>query len=302
MAVSLYQWKKWARRFVFNRKNALQQGVGQCYSVTELKGYYNDLTEKVLKGPALAFEEVPQYYKDSGEKFVFSIGVMQYGLACYDLFLLTGDDTHLKKMFVCADWAVENQQEHGGWKTFGHLYPDRPYSSMAQGEGISLLVRAYVQSKEDKYMCAAKKAVDFMLTPVQDGGVAVSDDRDLIFKEYTQRPIVMNGWIFSLWGLLDYVKVTNDADVIAAYEKSLETLVRYIPHYDLGYWTRYDYSERIAAPFYHKLHIDQFAVMYELTGKEIFKQYKEKFERYRDSRWCRNKAFVIKATQKLRGK
>ena len=302
MAVSKYQLKKWANRYLLKRKTALQQGVGKVYSVTEIKGYYNDLTEKVINGESLLPDEIPRYYKDTGEKFVFSIGVMQYGLACYDLYLLNGEDKHLDKMFVCADWAVENQMKNGGWKTFEHLYPENPYSSMAQGEGISLLVRAYKESSNEKYMQAAQKAVSFLLTPVEDGGVAIITETELIFKEYTQRPIVMNGWIFSLWGLLDYIKLTEDKKIKEQYEKSLATLEKYISHYDLGYWTRYDYSERIAAPFYHKLHIDQFTVMYDLTGDKIFLNYKLKFEKYRDNFFYRNKAFVVKAKQKLMGK
>ena len=302
MAVSKYQLKKWANRYVFKRKKSLQQGVGRAYSIADIKGYYNDLTEKVVNGEPLLPDEVPQYYKDSGEKFVFSIGVMQYGLACYDLYLLNEEQKHLDKMFVCADWAVKSQMENGGWKTFEHLYPDNPYSSMAQGEGVSLLVRAYKESNNEKYMRAAQKAISFLLTSVEDGGVAIISDTELIFKEYTQRPIVMNGWIFSLWGLLDYIKLTGDDKVKEQYEKSLVTLEKYIPHYDLGYWTRYDYSERIAAPFYHKLHIDQFVVMYDLTGHDIFLEYKNKFEKYRDNFFYRSKAFVVKASQKLKGK
>lgn len=302
MGVSRYQLKKWIRRYVLHNKNALQQGVGQVYSVHDIKGYYNDLTEKVTKGETLAKEELPTYYMDSGEKFLFSIGVMQYGLACYDMFLLHGDEQYKDKMFVCADWAVESQEEHGGWPTFAHLYADRPYSAMAQGEGVSLLVRAYCESKDKKYLVSAKKALDFLLLPLEAGGVAIQTEDELIFKEYTERPIVMNGWIFALWGVLDYVKLTDDAFYKAQYEKSLATLEAYIPHYDTGYWTRYDYSLRIASPFYHKLHMDQFAVMYDITGHEIFKEYKSKFEKYQNSFWSRNKALVIKAVQKFRGK
>ncbi|UVV60083.1 D-glucuronyl C5-epimerase family protein [Bacteroides thetaiotaomicron] len=41
---------------------------------------------------------------------------------------------------------------------------------MAQGEGASLLIRAYVQFKEEKYLSAAKKAIDFMLLSNTEGG------------------------------------------------------------------------------------------------------------------------------------
>ena len=301
MAVTKYQLQKWIKKYVLKTQQGFRQGVGQIYSVNEVKGYYNDLREKVTDKP-LGDTELPMNYIDTGEQIYFSIGIMQYGLACYDLYLMEHDPKMKQKMFLCADWAVENIEENGGWKTFAHLFPERPYSSMAQGEGVSLLIRAYLESGKEKYLEAAKKAVYFMLVSTEEGGVCISNDTDLIFKEYTERPIVMNGWIFSLWGLFDYVKATGDETIRAAYEKSLATLERYIPHYDLGYWTRYDYSERTASPSYHKLHIDQFFVMYDLTGHKIFKTYLEKFKKYQNSFWCRNKALILKAIQKFRGK
>lgn len=301
MKFSRYQLKKWIKKYILKTQKGFRQGVGKIYSIDAVKGYYNDLREKVTDKP-LGEQELPMNYIDTGEQIYFTIGIMQYGLGCYDLYLLNDDEKLKQKMLLCADWAVENQRENGAWETFAHLFPDRPYSSMAQGEGVSLLVRAYQETGKQKYLDAAKLAVYFMLVPVEDGGVCIHKGEDLIFKEYTERPIVLNGWIFSLWGLLDYVKATGDECIKTAYEKSLATLERYIPHYDLGYWTRYDYSERITAPSYHKLHIDQMTVMYDLTGHEIFKTYLEKFQKYQNSSWCRNKAFVIKAFQKLRGR
>lgn len=301
MAISLYQIKKWMRIYVFKSRKGFQQGVGTLYSKELVRGYYNDLREKVTN-VSLADDELPKSYIDSGEQIFFPIGIFQYGLGCYDLYLENGDEKMRDKMFLCANWAVRNIKNNGGWENFSHLFPEHPYSSMAQGEGVSLLIRAYLESGERAYLEAAKDAVYFMLVPVEEGGVCIKSEEELIFKEYTERPIVLNGWIFSLWGLYDYAKATGDETIANAYKKSLNTLKKYIPHYDLGYWTRYDYSERIAAPSYHKLHIDQFTVMYDLTGEAIFKEYRERLEKYKKSFWCRKKAFVIKAIQKLRGK
>lgn len=301
MAVTKYQLKKWFNKYVLKTVTGFRQGVGTVYSVDGIRGYYNDLREKVTDKP-LREQELPLSYIDTGEQIYFSIGIMQYGLGCYDLYLLNNDEKMKEKMFLCAEWAVENQQENGGWKTFAHLYSDRPYSAMAQGEGISLLVRAYLESKNEKYLEAARRAATFMLVPVEQGGVAVYKGEDLFLKEYTERPVVLNGWIFSLWGLLDYIKLTGDVQIKEAYERSMATLERHLSHFDLGYWTRYDYSDRIAAPAYHKLHMDQLAVMHDLTGHEIYKTHLEKFQKYQNSWLNRQRAFVIKAFQKLRGK
>ena len=302
MKVTKYQLTKWVRKYVIKTMTGFRQGVGQIYSKNEVAGYYNDLREKVLEGKPLAPEELPTSVADSGKEFLFTIGVMQYGLACYDLYLMEHDEAMKQKLYVCADWAVQAQDENGGWKTFDHIYPDAPYSAMAQGEGVSMLVRAYKESGREAYLEAAKKAFAFMLVPVEEGGVCISTETDLVFKEYMPRPVVFNGWVFALWGVYDLMKQTGEPQVKAAYEKSLRTLERWLPEYDTGYWSRYDREERIASPQYHKLMIDQMAVMYDLTGHEIFETYLGKFEKYRDSFWCSKWAFVVKAAQKISGR
>lgn len=301
MAVSAYQLKKWIKKYVLKTQQGFRQGVGQIYSKDGIKGYYNDLREKVTDVP-LADGELPKNYIDTGEKIFFSIGIFQYGLGAYDIYLLENDEKMKEKMFLSADWAVENINENGGWETFSHYWHDHPYSSMAQGEGVSLLIRAYLESGDTKYLETAKKAVYFMLVPTEEGGVCISNENELILKEYTERPVVLNGWIFALWGLFDYAKATGDETIWVAYEKTIATLERYIPHFDLGYWTRYDYSERTASPSYHKLHMDQLIVMYDLTGHEVYKNYLERFKKYQNSFYCRKKAFILKAFQKLSGK
>ena len=34
-----------------------------------------------------------------------------------------------------------------------------------------------------------------------------------IFYECTDDPLILNGWIFSLWGVVDYCKYFNDSEV-----------------------------------------------------------------------------------------
>lgn len=71
---------------------------------------------------------------------------------------------------------------------------------MAQGEGASLLCRAYAQFNDEKYIIAAKKAIYFMLKSNSEGGPTFYDKNDVIFLEYTHLPAVLNGWVFAWWG------------------------------------------------------------------------------------------------------
>ena len=126
----------------------VNQEEGKYYSFDEIKGYFNDLTEKVTKDKENYNSlEVIKY---PGEIHYFPIAVFQYGLACYDLYLSNCDDKELmlSKFMVHLNWAFDNQNKNGSWDTFVDHYPKTPYSSMAQGEGASLLIRGFIYTKE----------------------------------------------------------------------------------------------------------------------------------------------------------
>lgn len=298
MGISMYKIKKWTKMLCGNSVHHVNQTVGLVFSKDEVRGYYNNLTEKVSRF-GLPGNQIPKSYVDSGEEIFFAIEIFQYGLGAYDLFLIEKSSDNLNRAIACAEWAVENQMEHGGWKTFSHKTPEHPYSSMAQGEGVSLLLRVYQATKNDKYLEAAQRAVDYMIKPVEDDGTALYRDSDIIFKEFACEPIVLNGWIFSLWGLLDFYKYTQDARIKDIYDRSLHSLEKFVPLFDTGYWSKYDFEKRICSPFYHKLHIEQLKVMYELTGSTVFSEYALKWERYERSIVNRSRAFIKKAFQKI---
>ncbi len=297
MGVSVYKIKKWYKMLAGKSISHVNQGVGTCYSKTEVAGYYNDLTEKVTKDDPDIL--VPQYYVDTGEKIYFSIGVFQYGLAAYDLYLKTGEDIYKRKLLACADWAVDNQQEDGGWVTFAYKNPKQPYSSMAQGEAISLLIRAHIVTHEEKYLLSANRAKDFMLKPIPDGGTTGYENGEVLLYETTCNPVILNGWIFSLWGLYDYVKYTDDGSVKDVLAATLASLKKRLPNFDTKYWSKYEDGNRICSPFYHQLHISQLRVMYDLFGDEIYKEYADKWEAYQKSFWKPKRAFVKKVLQKM---
>ena len=297
MGVSIYKIKKWYKMLTGQSISHVSQGVGTCYSKENVAGYYNDLTEKITRDdPSIL---VPKYYVDSGAEIYFSIGIFQYGLAAYDLYLKTGQQQYLNKLLACAEWAVENQQPDGGWATFAHECPEQPYSSMAQGEGISMLVRAHIATQEEKYLVSARKAKEFMLKPLDEGGTTDYRGEEVYLYEYTFRPLVLNGWIFSLWGLYDYHKHTADEQAGAVLAATLETLKKKLPQFDIGYWSMYEDGKRICSPFYHELHIAQLNAMYDLFGDEIYNQYAKKWDGYRRSFWNPKWAFVKKAWQKV---
>ncbi len=298
MGVSIYKIKKWYKMLTGKSISHVNQGAGTCYSRDCVAGYYNDLTEKITKDdPSIL---VPKYYVDSGEEIFFSIGIFQYGLGAYDLYLQTGQQQYLDKLIACADWAVANQEPNGAWDTFSYQNPEHPYSSMAQGEGISLLLRALIATKDEKYFKAATLAKEYMLIPLEDGGTTGYDGEDVVLYEDTEDPVILNGWIFSLWGIYDYWKYTKDAATGDILDRTVRTLVRQLDDFDIKYWSKYDAGNRICSPFYHELHIAQLRVMHDLFGNREFLDTANKWETYQNSFWKSKKAFLCKAIQKIK--
>ncbi len=299
MALTLYNIKKWTKMITGKSISHVNQGIGKIYNKNKVLGYYNDLTEKVTRRN-LGIDELPkQKMPDNTENF-FSIEIFQYGLGAYDLYLLTKEKEYLKRFKNCVNWAINNQDENGGWKTFECK---NPYSSMAQGEGISLLVRAYIELNDKKYLENIKKAWNFMIKSYQEGGTTLYDKEEgIIFMEKPCNPVILNGWIFSIFGVYDYMLISDDKNIKIVYNKTIKTLKNSIKDYDLGYWSKYDCEKRIASPFYHKLHSKQLYVLAELSGEEIFKDYAIRFENYEKNIFYKTKAFIIKAIQKIKEK
>ena len=291
--------KKWLKMFAGKSMHHVSQGVGKNYSFTSVKGYYNDLTNKVLLDKEHINDIEPFSIEFEGNDIIFSIAIFQYGLASYDLFLETGDELYLHKFIAHANWAVSNQNNDGSWETFGFMYPQHPYSSMAQGEGISLLVRAYCFTNNTMYLNAALNAYEFMVKPVESGGTAKYEKNKIYFLEYTHLPYVFNGWIFSIFGVMDLFILTGEVKYKHILDKTLDTFINCLPKMDNGYWSMYRNDKTIASPFYHSLHISLLAVLYHYTLIPVLNEYRERFIKYQSKSWNRKRALIKKSFQKI---
>ena len=138
-----------------------------------------------------------------------------------------------------------------------------------------------------------------MIIPTANGGTAKYEGEKLYFYEYPAEPLILNGWIFSIWGIMDYYKFFEYPDVKKILNQTLDTLEKELPKFDIGYWSRYEDGVRISSPFYHALHIAQLNVMYDLTGKYVYKEYADRFLKYQNKGINRKRAFIKKALQKV---
>ena len=139
-----------------------------------------------------------------------------------------------------------------------------------------------------------------MLTPFENGGPTLYKNEGVFLYECPKDPLILNGWIFSFWGLWDYcLTVKEDTEARCILERTLDTMVKWLPKFDLPYWSMYEDGKRICSPFYHKLHVAQLNVMYDLTGREEFKYYAKRWANFQNNWLYRKLAFVRKAIQKI---
>jgi len=300
MAVSLYNIKKWYRMLTGRSILHVNQNIGTEFIPGELKGYFNNMTEKVLKQPELLQDEsLPRVTTENGESIFFPVAIFQYGLGAYDLYLATNDLQYYKKFEQCCVWAVQNQLPNGAWDNFSFVFPDYPFGAMCQGEASSLLVRAYKETGNRSYLDSAIKAIDYMITPVENGGTLLVKESDYILLEYMHKAPVLNGWIFALMGLYDVLLIYKDSKFNEIYERSMDTIARHIQRYDKGYWSYYSIDGTIASEFYHKLHIAQMQALFQISANEVFRTYSVKWTNDVNKLSRRIRAFIVKAGQKI---
>lgn len=298
MALTFYNIRKWTRMVAGKSEMHVHQTIGEQFIPGEIAGYFNNMMEKVMKEPELVENDsLPMNHAEQGD-VVFPVTIFQYALGLYDLYLLKKDQKYIRKFLDLANWALDNQEAKGAWNNFGFIYPNAPYGAMCQSEGASVLIRAFVHTKDSKYLDAAKNAISFMLLPIEAGGTSQSVDNDICFFEFTNKPIVLNGWIFSIMGIYDLAVIDKES-YGELWTRSVNSLIKSLYKFDNHFWSMYDLGGRIASPFYHDLHIHQLEALYKITENETILEYINRFKKYSNNQFDKSYAFILKAIQKI---
>ncbi|XP_048775453.1 D-glucuronyl C5-epimerase B-like [Ostrea edulis] len=208
---------------------------------------------------------------------------------------------HMDLFFDAANYLVRHQDSRGGWPVMvpRKLIPEVMeldpgwYSAMGQGQAISLLVRAYIASKDKKYIEAAGKALNIFDIPSSQGGITSKYLNSYSwYEEYPTTPssFVLNGFIYSLIGLYDLKKVATGRISEKAeelFDNGMRTLKVMLLMFDTGTGTFYDLRHITAslAPNrarwdYHKVHINQILLLSEVDSDPLFSSTAERWKGY----------------------
>jgi hypothetical protein len=243
------------------------------------------------------------------------IAIAQWGLGNYNAYRRGHVEEHEARYRRAAEWLVANLKANAHavpvWRhEFDWEYRDTLkkgwYSALAQGQGISLLCRAWRDTGEDRYLEAAHAAFRSLVTHVGDGGVMLPEGRDGAWLEEAivdPATHILNGFMWALWGVHDFTITARDegsADLLA---RCTRTLVRHLPSFDCGYWSLYEQSgtrlKMLASPFYHRLHIAQLRISARLFDEPELAGWADRWQAYADSPLCAKRALMNKAMFKL---
>jgi len=151
-----------------------------------------------------------------------------------------------EKCTACLGWLLDNMDDNGCYR-HDFVFPWYPMrrgwiGGLAQGLAASALARMGYEKE-------AAMAVD---------GLVQHCHHDGIIYEYPGVEI-LNGWMYGIFGVMDVAAVHPRYQSLV--ERCREALIERIPRYDLNGWTAYDQTGIPSTPFYHRIHMKQFAAL-----------------------------------------
>lgn len=209
---------------------------------------------------------------------------------------------HLAQFYYAADWLIRRQDHRGGWPiTVTRKLADGQlelapgwYSAMAQGQAISVLVRAYLRTKRREYLEAALRSTAIFNIPSSSGGVrAMFLDQYPWYEEYPTTPscFVLNGFIYSLIGLYDLKTVASPSEAAESarlFDGGIASLKAILPLFDTGSGSVYDLrhltltgtAPNLARWDYHATHINQLLLLSRIDNDPLFRSISQRWIGY----------------------
>ena len=250
--------------------------------------------------------------------FYFPISIGQMGLSIFHTYLNSSSKIDLERFLKFADWFVDNvviDDRLGAlWMTDVDLPAYRrkgPWqSAFSQSRALSILLRAYQHTEKEKYKHLAEQALISFQFPVTKGGVYSPTDWGPFYEEYTAdiSVLVLNGHIFSLFGLYDFVRAFPENKLAQdRFEEGYNTVLKALPDYDMDYWSRYNYCRAEFYPAidpatltYQRLHIMQLKVLNAIRHNPVLDVFIEKwFQQVRPRNYLKAQFYKFRALKAI---
>ncbi len=276
--------------------NDIVLGVGEIAFDNKLRGYYQDIAPSLVhieNGVFARLDEngIPFCVEGENKRYYYIVTIIQYAMICYEFIVKDIEvESYTQKFLRCINW-LDNKKElfndsyvFRSFRNNQYNLPDGWISGMYQGQAISLYLRAYLLTGDQKYFDTVGKIFNSFNIDYEEGGFKrIDKEGNIWFEEYpTEKPsYVLNGFIYSMFGLMDYYRISNRQDVKEVWDNCVKTLENNLQRYDVWYWSVYDQGKKQLVSYYYQknVHIPLMQIMYRLTGKEIFNRYAIKWEK-----------------------
>jgi len=247
--------------------------------------------------------------------------IAQAALGYYDKYLQTNSKEDKESFLTQANFFVKHGREVSDdiilWEykfpfEMRNLLPGPWRSALAQGQAISVLIRAHQLTGDSTYAQFAHRGYHAFrfLSREHEGGVVDDHNKYVWLEEYIVDPPnhVLNGFIWTLWGVRDYAVYFNDRHASNIWLECLKTLEHNLKNYDVGFWTTYDWPQGYdkkqpvmpSSLYYQRLHVVQMLATYNLTGKDFFIEYHNRWQKQLNSFWKKGVSQAWKAYFKIR--
>ena len=310
----LRYWQRIFSTYILGGKSNLsfwhgEPEVNDLANYDQLDQYYMKFHSKAEYQGSYDKKGIPQlnYQGDIGIQYN-PIAIAQWSLGNYNLWKKNHSQEYYEKFIQGSDWLHNNlnlnQNNVYVWEHhFDWVYKENLispwYSGLAQGQGLSVLCRAYNITSDNKYLDSIEKVYQSFLIDVKNGGVTFTDKKgDIWIEEYIikNNPThILNGFIWGLWGIYDYWLLTKNQNIKKLFDKYTNTIKQNIDQYDIEYWSLYELSnlkiKMRSSIFYHKLHIVQLKILFKMTNNEKFENISDDWSRY-----LNQKSNIVRAT------
>ncbi|MDE3231541.1 MAG: hypothetical protein KGO05_16805, partial [Chloroflexota bacterium] len=240
--------------------------------------------------------------------------IAQYALAQWNAHIASRNPAELESFLIQARWLLAHETRlTNGTSVWPIPYPvpaygaARPWlSALTQGNVLSVLVRAYAATGEEGFLACAQRCARSFQYDILDGGVAAPvADGGIFFEEVATYPAgrILNGYILSVLGLFDYLRVAKDPEIQRLADWSVETLHELLPGYELGYWSSYDLIYNRPAPrFYHLLHVSLLRALALHTGCQHCRDLADRWAAYDRPPFARLRYFMRSRSRRYMSK
>jgi hypothetical protein len=212
-------------------------------------------------------------------------------------YAITTDDPD--SFFDQIIWLEQNMDKDGAiWHNFNivsYINVENPWvGGLAQGLTISALIKAYTLTDNKSYLTSAKQALNGLIKHT----LYCDDKNNIWICEYPGIHSILNGFIYSLFGVIDinkYSPSNSSKDLIV---ECISTINNNLKQYDLGNWSRYDLIYRYPCDlFYNNVHALQMKALHSMFNDIMYLDYFYKWYHEKDSFYYRTKKQIMQISQ-----